>query len=223
MIYIRTSSNISLPNLFTDNNVATNISSCLFDGEIEQNSSTLKFKFDQNCISPFDKTFHKTERLLLFDENGLNEENFNNVFQSDCGEFIISQTIPIITETQEIKTQTPTKTRSMALTPTKSISLTPTKTFVTTATKTNTPMPTKTIITHTEDIKTSTQSIPIITHTNSIITITKDIKTPTQSLPVVDDDTNKESKNDKKEFHIFSFSWSASFFSKSFLLWWFLS
>ena len=230
LIHIRTSSNISLPNLFTENKVAININSYLFDGEIEQSPSTLKFKFNQNCMSPFNEAFYKTEELLLFDENGLNKETFNNAFQSDCGDFIISQTIPIITETQEIKTQTPTitlaptksktqtpsktliptktktqtptKTRSMTFTPTKSISLAPTATYIPSATKTKTPMPTKTMITHTEEIKTPSQSIPIVTHTEPIITITKDIETPTQSLPVIDDNTNQKSKNDKKEMHI---------------------
>lgn len=114
---------------------------------------------------------------MLFDENGLKEETFNDAFQSDCSDFTIPP-IPIFTETptptmtliptktktpSPTRSLTPAKTRSMTLTPTKSISLAPTKSFIPTATRTKTP--TKTMITHTEDIKTPSQIIPIVTHT----------------------------------------------------------
>lgn len=104
LIYCNISDNESTSNVFTENRIFTNMQINVFDGEIE----VFKLKAKNNCISPFENDFYKTDKFKIYNENGIECLNFDSVFESSCNEHILSKTISFTDIFIETKTLTQT-------------------------------------------------------------------------------------------------------------------
>lgn len=94
LIYQHAENDITTTNVFINNSIIMNIKSYLFGGEIvDVNLIKLKFKFDGNCISPFDKKFFKSNRIVIYNENQSMMVPFKSVFKIDCKNLNIPQQI----------------------------------------------------------------------------------------------------------------------------------
>lgn len=107
IIHFRVKYNKTKSNVFTNNRIVFNIFSYLFDGEMETGTGTsttavLKFQFSNNCMSPFEEGFYKTEEINIFNEQGNEPMTFRGAFKTYCDEEIITQTMPPISYTEQI-------------------------------------------------------------------------------------------------------------------------
>lgn len=91
IFHFRVNYNKSASNIFTNNRIAINILSYVFDGEIESDWAVLKVRFSKNCLSPFDKIFYKTNEINIFNEYGKEIQTFEKAFETFCDEKISSQ------------------------------------------------------------------------------------------------------------------------------------
>ena len=108
LIYCNTNYNQSELNVFTENRIFTNMKVNVFDGEIVPEIEVFKLKAKNNCISPFENDFYKTDKFMIYDENGIECLNFDSVFESSCSEHILSKTISFSDVFFETKTLTQT-------------------------------------------------------------------------------------------------------------------
>lgn len=94
---------------FINNKVFSNISNYLFDGQIDKGFVIMKWHFDNNCISPYNKTMFISDDIQFFDSNK-EQLSFDSAFSSSCKSGSNSHSfqipIPIITQTKSIATQT---------------------------------------------------------------------------------------------------------------------
>lgn len=82
--------NQSSTNVFTRNKIVINILASLFDGRIEPATAAFKFQFKDNCISPYDKRYYKTNTINIYNENGKELLTFESAFKSVCKEYIFT-------------------------------------------------------------------------------------------------------------------------------------
>lgn len=117
LFYFHVNYNGTYPVVFTKNKVFNNIKAYLFDGKMVKFNSKLMFRFENNCVSPFDKEFYRTSDFLIYLENSLEFVSYNSAFESACYESGASQTIitatPSVSQSEQIiiTNQIPTESK----------------------------------------------------------------------------------------------------------------
>lgn len=117
LFYFHVNYNGTFPVVFTKNKFFNNIKAYLFDGKILKLNSKLMFRFQNNCVSPFDKEFYKTGEILIYLDNSLEFVSYYSAFESSCYETnspVASQTIVTATPSasQTIITATPSASQT---------------------------------------------------------------------------------------------------------------